>query len=121
MKFALLAGSILATTLMISSQAGATSQTSSQKLSHHFLHIIPAGAVLVHTRSSGQPVHLPGEQPYYLSLREEWYQDKTGHHWYTWEEKQQMPEGHWGETGTGVAKQGSQAYRGYEAVSQASR
>ncbi|MGI2257855.1 hypothetical protein [Shewanella sp. GXUN23E] len=93
----------------LSGSALAGSTDSSQKLSQAYGHIMPANSTLVHSKASSLPAGASDQLV--RSLREEWYKDREGHNWYTWEEKQQQPDGHWAAIGSGIAKQGSDAYK----------
>ena len=96
-------------TLVISSGAVAGSSDSSKKLSQGYTHILPPSSVLVHSKASSvAPQH---SDEVVRSLREEWYQDREGKQWYTWEEKQEQADGHWVAIGSGIAKQGSKSYK----------
>ncbi|MCF1429158.1 MAG: hypothetical protein LPH19_14815 [Shewanella sp.] len=100
----------LTCTLAVSSIAMAGSSDSSQKLSQRYKRILPTNSiVLVQSKASTLPANVSDQLAH--SLREEWYKDREGHDWYTWEEKQQQPDGHWAAVGSGIAKQGSNAYK----------
>ncbi|MCL1036995.1 hypothetical protein L2750_07495 [Shewanella submarina] len=96
-------------TLAISSGAVAGSSDSSKKLSQGYAHILPASSVLVHSKASSVAPRQSDELV--RSLREEWYKDREGKQWYTWEEKQKQADGHWIAIGSGIAKEGSHSYK----------
>lgn len=100
---------ILVLGMAAGSMAMAASTDSSKKLSTGYNHILPANSVLVHSKASSIPPRT--SEQLVRSLREEWYQDRNGSQWYTWEEKQKQPDGSWLAIGSGIAKEDSHSYQ----------